>query len=224
MNAAKRTLIITEDGSHTVAIPDLNLTFHSRYGAIRESRHVFIEAGLNHAKATFPDDPLSILEIGFGTGLNAFLTAIEAIAYTQPIRYSAIDAYPLEMATTAALNYPDRLGYEGLFNRIQLSPWNASGIIHETFGLHKQATDLLDFSCKEKFHLIYFDAFAPEAQPELWTEEVFRKLGACMYPGGILVTYSSKGSVRRAMKAAGWLVEKLPGPPGKWEIVRAIML
>ena len=222
MNPRSRTLMITEDGSHTVSVPHLKLTFHSRHGAIQESRHVFIEAGFYYIKNKFPEEPLSILEIGFGTGLNAFLTAIETKAYEQPIRYTSIDIEPLEMLTTTALNYPDRLGHEELFNVIQLSPWNASSPVHETFTLQKDIADLLDFQCRELHHLIYFDAFSPEAQPELWTEEVFRKLGACMYPGGALVTYCSKSDVRRAMQAAGWKVEKLPGPRGKREMVRAV--
>src|SRR5689334_13876862 len=135
METGKRTLIVTSDGSHTVAVPDLDLTFHSRYGAIRESRHIFIAAGLEYVKAIFPEEPLRILEMGFGTGLNAFLTAIEAMAYTEPVRYSAIDAYPLEIATTAALNYPEYLGHEGLFNAIQHAPWNSCSAIHEHFTL-----------------------------------------------------------------------------------------
>ena len=223
MNAPPRTLVLTEDGSHTVSVPDSNLTFHSRHGAIQESKHVFIDAGFRYAKDIFPHEALSILEMGFGTGLNAFLTAIEAKAFVEPIRYTSIDAYPLEMVTTTALNYPDKLGHEDIFNAIQLSPWNSSSPIHETFTLEKDIADLLDFRCREQFHLVYFDAFPPQEQPELWTEEVFARLGSCMYPGAALVTYCSKSSVRRAMQAAGWHVEKLPGPRGKREMVRALI-
>ena len=123
---------------------------------------------------------------------------------------------------TIALNYPDRLGHEEMFNEIQLSPWNASSPVHDSFTLQKDIADLREFHCRGNHHLIYFDAFAPDAQPELWTEEVFRKLATCMIPGGALVTYCSKSSVRRALQAAGWLVEKVPGPAGKREIVRAV--
>jgi tRNA U34 5-methylaminomethyl-2-thiouridine-forming methyltransferase MnmC len=223
IQSGQRKLIVTEDGSHTVAVQDLNVTFHSRHGAIQESKHVFIEAGFNYGKEVFPDQPLSILEVGFGTGLNAFLTAIEAGNYAQPVRYVAIDAYPLEMVTTATLNYPDRLGHEELFSTIQIASWNSPVPIHETFSLYKLAIDLLDYSCREKFHLLYFDAFAPEAQPQLWKEDIFRRLGECMHSGGAMVTYCSKGTVRRALEAAGWQVEKLPGPKGKREMVRAII-
>lgn len=222
MEEGTRTLIVTGDGSHTVAVQALDLTFHSRHGAIQESRHVFIEAGLNYVKAKFPDKPLSILEMGFGTGLNAFLTAIAVSACTQPVRYLAIDAYPLEIATMADLNYPDQLGHEALFNAIQHTSWHSCSAIHETFTLCKYKADLLAYVPGEKFHLIYFDAFAPEAQPHLWTEGVFSNLGAYTLRGGSLVTYCSKGSVRRAMTAAGWQVEKLTGPPGKREMVRAV--
>ncbi len=220
MAVGVRRLIFTGDGSHSVVEEDTGITYHSRHGAIQESRHVFIEAGLHAAQSTFPADTLSVFEMGFGTGLNAFLTAIEALG-RQPVRYVALDAYPLELGTIILLNYPEQLGHEDLFNAIQLAPWNALAPIHNAFSLQKQAAGLLDYACGQRFHLIYFDAFAPEAQPELWTEAVFKKLGACMYPGGLLVTYCSKAAVRRALEAAGWQVEKLPGPAGKREMARA---
>lgn len=222
MNSSQRQLILTDDGSHSVVMRDMNVTYHSTHGAIRESQHVFIGAGLNRVKEIFPHEPLHMLEMGFGTGLNAFLTAIEAYRHPYPISYSAIEAYPLEMATAAALNYPDYLGHEDIFSNLHVAPWNAAVSIHDSFSIYKLATDLLDYTCRDKFHLIYFDAFAPEAQPQLWTEAVFHKLAGCMHPGGILVTYCSKGIVRRAMQAAGWQVAKLPGPPGKREMVRAV--
>ena len=221
MNALSRTLVLTADGSHTVSLPEANITFHSKHGAIQESKHVFIDAGFSYAKTVFPGEALSILEIGFGTGLNAFLTAIEALSMEQPIRYTAIDIHPLDMVTTTALNYPDKLGHEDLFNAIQLSPWNSSSPIHERFTLEKDIADLMEFTCREQFHLVYFDAFSPEAQPELWTEEIFERLAGCMFPGASLVTYCSKSIVRRALKDAGWKVAKLPGPRGKREMVRA---
>ncbi len=222
MSDERHKLILTEDGSHTVFVPELNITFHSRHGAIGESKHIFIEAGLHYITAAFPDQSICILEVGFGTGLNAFLTAIELKDFKPAVRYTAIETHPLEMVTTTSLNYPDRLGHEVLFNTIQISPWNASGPITENFTLQKELIDVREFSCKERYHLVYFDAFSPEAQPELWTEEVFARLAACMQPGGALVTYCSKTTVRRALEAAGWTVEKLGGPWGKREMVRAI--
>ena len=222
MQILQRKLVLTDDGSHTIAIPDLNITSHSRHGAIQESKHVFIEAGLRYVLGMFPDAPINILEVGFGTGLNAFLTAIEAERLPLRIRYNALDAYPLDMVMTTALNYPDRLGHEELFNKLQLAPWNVASHVHESFTLLKEDGDLLGFSSREPYDLIFFDAFAPDVQPELWTSEVFARLGALTRPGGALVTYCSKSAVRHALTGAGWKVEKLPGPKGKREMVRAI--
>ena len=221
MKDYQRIVIPTSDGSHSIAVPEAGLTFHSKHGAIQESRHVFIAAGLHYARTIFPDEPLGILEMGFGTGLNAFLTAIDAAENAYSVQYTAIDAYPLDEVTITQLNYPDQLDHRELFQAIQQAPWNTAISIHASFTLHKHAIDLLDYATIKKFHLLYFDAFSPETQPELWTEAVFRKLAAHMYPGGVLVTYCSKSIVRRAMQAAGWIVEKVPGPLGKREIVRA---
>ncbi len=221
MAAEGRKLIITDDGSHSVLVEETGITYHSRHGAIRESQHVFINAGLRAVQQAFPGELISLLEVGFGTGLNAFMTAIDAVTSDHPVRYTALDAYPLELGTSILLNYPEQLGHEDLFNGIQLATWNALAPIHERFALHKISTDLLQFTCREQFQLIYFDAFAPEVQPELWTQEVFSQLADCTQPGGLLVTYCSKSTARRAMQAAGWQVEKLAGPPGKREMVRA---
>jgi tRNA U34 5-methylaminomethyl-2-thiouridine-forming methyltransferase MnmC len=196
------------------------VTYHSTRGAIQESQHVFMEAGLHAVRKIFPEQPLNILEMGFGTGLNAFMTAIEAL-HSSPIYYTSLETSPLPPDVAGALNYYDRLGHGALFTDIQQAPWDTDVRIHDTFLLHKKIADLLSFSSELHYHLIYFDAFAPEAQPELWTEDIFRKLAACTTKGGMLTTYCSKGTVRRAMQAAGWKVEKLPGPPGKREMVRA---
>jgi tRNA U34 5-methylaminomethyl-2-thiouridine-forming methyltransferase MnmC len=221
MTDGRRKLILTDDGSHSIFDGDLDVTFHSTHGAIQESRHVFINAGLKAVHEAFPDMPLSILEMGYGTGLNAFLTAIETYNFSCPVRYLGLEAFPLEMGTAATLNYPDQLGHEELFNTIQIAPWGSPVSVHDYFSISKQAIPLEAYLCMDHFHVIYYDAFAPEAQPQLWTEDVFRKLSQCMNPGGALVTYCSKGDVRRAMQRAGWRVEKLTGPPGKREMVRA---
>jgi tRNA U34 5-methylaminomethyl-2-thiouridine-forming methyltransferase MnmC len=221
MRAGERNLIITDDGSHSIQVEDMNVCYHSKHGAIQESKHVFIKAGLHEALQTFPHQRLNILEVGFGTGLNAFLTAIETKENSAPIRYWGIEAFPLEMSTAVALNYPDQLGNEDLFNAIQLAPWSVQVPVHEQFILLKHAEDILSFDCKDRYHLIYFDAFSPEAQPELWTEDVFRKLFECTLTRGMLVTYCSKSAIRRSMQAAGWKVEKIQGPWGKREMVRA---
>jgi tRNA U34 5-methylaminomethyl-2-thiouridine-forming methyltransferase MnmC len=221
----ERRVIITADGSSTVSIPEMNVTYHSNHGAIQESLHVFIQAGLNQKLPTH--NTVSILEMGFGTGLNAFLTLMEAQAAKKPVHYTAIELYPLEIAQINMLNFCEQLDRNDLeqnFMDLHISSWEKDISITEYFTLFKSGTDLLKFeapSAGQLFHVIYFDAFAPTAQPELWTSTVFDKLFALLSPGGILVTYCSKGDVRRAMKSAGFKVEKLAGPPGKREMVRA---
>lgn len=216
-----RKFIITGDGSHSIGIPDMNVTYHSVHGAIQESRHVFIEAGLNYVMNNAISPPLSIFEMGLGTGLNAFLTAIEAEEKKIRIQYTAVEKFPIHPAEVKLLNYPEVLGHADLFHKIYDSKWNEPIRINEYFTLEKLETDLLTFSSSQHFNLIYYDAFAPNTQPELWTKEVFDKLFLMIRPGGVLVTYCSKGDVRRAMIAAGFSVKKLPGPPGKREMLRA---
>jgi tRNA U34 5-methylaminomethyl-2-thiouridine-forming methyltransferase MnmC len=219
----KREIIVTKDGSHTVEIPGMNVTYHSHHGAIQESKHVFIETGLNYQlnRPELQDFPLHIFEMGFGTGLNALLTAIEAEKRRIPIHYTAVEMYPLTLDEANTLNFSQVLGHQDVFEQLHLCEWETDTAITEHFTLRKVQTDLQDFAPGEAFHLVYFDAFAPSAQPELWTEEVFKKLFNMMAENGVLVTYCSKGVVRRAMQAAGFNVAKLPGPPGKREIVRA---
>ncbi len=219
----KRELVPTTDGSHTVAIPAMQVTYHSHHGAIRESMHVFIGAGLQPA-LEISNEELSILEMGWGTGLNGLLTFRHTAALPNEIHYHSLEQYPLEPEIITALNYCEQLGepqLQQVFEQMHTSPWNEEVKITDHFFLQKIKTDLLSFQPVRSYHVIYFDAFAPTAQPELWTQEVFEKLFAAMHPGGILVTYCSKGIVRRAMQAAGFTVEKIPGPPGKREMVRA---
>jgi len=219
----KRKLILTGDGSHTVSLPELNVTYHSIHGAVQESKHVFIEAGLKNlvlAEAA----KLNIFEVGFGTGLNVLLTIIEAEKLQIAIYYETVEQFPLDSSETNPLNYCKQLNrteLQPVFEQLHQCEWEREvGITHD-FTFKKTKTSLLNFSISKKFKLIYFDAFAPNAQPELWTKEVFEKMFAVLEPGGILVTYCSKGDVRRAMQAAGFVIEKLPGPPGKREMIRA---
>jgi tRNA U34 5-methylaminomethyl-2-thiouridine-forming methyltransferase MnmC len=221
----ERQIIKTADGSFTVSIPAMNVTYHSTHGAIQESVHVFIQAGL---KQLLPNkSSVSVLEMGFGTGLNALLTLMEAEAMQKPVHYTAIELYPLEAAQISALNYCQRLNREELqdvFEKLHGSDWKKNISISTYFTLFKSGTDLLEFEIEgpdNRFDIIYFDAFAPTAQPKLWTATVFDKLFVMLSPGGLLVTYCSKGDVRRAMHSAGFRVEKLEGPPGKREMVRA---
>jgi len=221
----ERRIIHTADGSHSFLLPAQGVTYHSRYGALAESRHIYIEAGLycllQQAVAT---PPLRVFEMGFGTGLNALLTYREALRLKLPVSYLAIDAFPLFPAEASALNYATILGNDQLNPVLQTMHSFAEGKLqlHPLFSLERSAIALEAWEANtEVAHLVYFDAFAPDFQPELWTEAVFQSMYKLLYPGGILVTYCSKGSVRRAMQAAGLRVEKLPGPKGKREIIRA---
>jgi len=221
----KREIIITGDGSHSISVPELNVAYHSIHGAIEESMHVYIQAGLRDSAIFDYSGVHHVLEIGFGTGLNALLTLVEADKHKNRIYYTAIELYPLNETETRQLNYCEQLNlprYKSLFEKIHECKWEEMIEITEYFRLTKIKCDLVDFSAeKNSFFIIYFDAFAPNAQPELWTEAVFDKMYSVLQPGGILVTYCSKGDVRRAMQAAGFTVEKLPGPPGKREMLRA---
>lgn len=214
--------MITSDGSATIAIPDMHVTYHSKHGAVQESEHVFIASGLKPLLHTQPT--LRIFEMGFGTGLNALLTLIQAESQQQKIHYQAVEAFPLEPALSSQLNYTEQLQRPDLatvFHQLHAAPWAQPIVLSPWFTLLKFHSTLFDLPAIEPVHLIYYDAFAPGAQPELWTSDAFGLLFNMLLPGGILVTYCSKGDVRRAMQAAGFLVEKIPGPPGKREMVRA---
>ncbi len=219
----ERSVILTKDGSHTISIPEMNVTYHSHHGAIQESLHVFIKAGLLVSDA-FGASDTSILEMGFGTGLNALLTLIEAERLKRQIHYTAIELFPLQYEEITALNYCDQLYRKDLipiFEKLHQCEWEKDITITPHFTLHKKKESLLQFNTSKLQNIIYFDAFAPSAQPKLWTPSIFEKLYSMLLTKGILVTYCSKGDVRRAMQSAGFIVEKLPGPPGKREMVRA---
>jgi len=220
----QRKLILTGDGSHTISMSELNVTYHSIHGAIQESKHVFIEAGL---KSLLPVEgtALNVFEMGFGTGLNALLTIIESERLQRKIYYETVEQFPVDNGEVRSLNYCEQLDREDLqpiFEQLHSCEWEKKVNITENFGFNKSRTNLLNLETSETFELIYFDAFAPNVQPELWTNGIFEKMFAMLEPGGILVTYCSKGDVRRAMQAAGFIVEKLPGPRGKREMTRAL--
>jgi tRNA U34 5-methylaminomethyl-2-thiouridine-forming methyltransferase MnmC len=219
----KVELVVTGDGSHTLFQPRIKEHYHSTFGAIRESKQIFIGSGLHQ----FPDQSeLTVFEAGFGTGLNALLTSMEAIQHKMKIKYIAIEPSPVDATIYMQLNYPYLLGLRDslhLFKAIHEAPFKKTTFITEGFSLIKTTEKLEDTQLTSNtVDLVYFDVFSPEVQPELWTDRIFRKLFMAMKPGGILVTYSAKGSVRRSLKNAGFRVEKLPGPPGKREITRAI--
>lgn len=215
---------ITEDGSHTIQIPEIGVSYHSMHGAIAESRHVYIEAGLTYLLQEQNHAELSILEMGFGTGLNALLSLQWAIKNSISINYTAIESDPLNQSEYTALNYGDFLQMSHELLALHDAEWNLSIRIHELFSLEKQRIDLREFETTQKFNCVFFDAFSPVEQPELWTTEIFQKIFAMLLPGAILVTYCSKSSVRSAMLEAGFQVTKIPGPRGKREMVRAIRL
>lgn len=213
-------IVITGDGSHTLIVPDLQEHYHSKFGAVNESKHVFIEAGL---KKFDNKDKVTIFEAGLGTGLNALLTCIHVMNLNMTVEYNAIEKYPLKHGIALQLNYPQMVcpQSEDLYRHLHLSPWGERIRLAPGFELLKICGDLTEYEHKTTYDLIYFDAFGPEKQPEMWTENVFSRIYDAMNPGGILVTYSVRGAVKRALKNAGFKLEKLPGPFGKREMLRA---
>jgi len=211
-------LLITEDGSHTLFVPAIDECYHSTHGAVQESRFIFIEAALKQCAKK----EIRVLEIGFGTGLNAFLTLIEAERSGKQIHYTSLELYPVEVGKALQLNYPEELAPEkrSFFEQMHTAPWNTEVRITANFSLLKIETDYTQYNFTEIYDVIYFDAFSPEKQPEMWTEERFKCLYLISSKGAILTTYCAKGIVRRAMQAAGFTVERLQGPPGKRQIVR----
>lgn len=223
MNSLDYTIITSKDGSHSLQVLDSSITFHSRHGAIQESLIVFINTGLLYFKNSYPNcRAIKIFEMGFGTGLNALLTAVEASRINTHISYYSIDLHPLPNDLFLKLNYAGLLKVPELYKKITASPWEQPVSITSFFDLNKIESNLLSYSFVEEYDIIYFDAFAPDDQPELWTAEMFTKVYNTLNPGGVLVTYCSKSVVRKNLQAVGFTVEKIPGPPGKREILRAV--
>ena len=221
-------IIDTGDGSHSLLNLAMDETYHSRHGALRESRHVFIRHGLQHWQQLHPRaNDIHIFEMGMGTGLNLILTLQEAllkpsIAY----HYTTIEAFPLDSAVAQQLNYPELLGQNerlnSLFKEIHLCSWNEVYQLLPNFELHKLHSSLEGFDADDQtFDLVYYDAFAPNKQAALWTLEVMQKVSSMLRSGGVFVTYSAKGQLKRDLKSLGLTVETLTGPPGKAEMVRA---
>jgi len=216
----KRTVITTSDGSTSIHLPEWNEQYHSKHGAVQEARHVFIQHGLN----LFTDRPIALLEMGFGTGLNAFITLLEANKRNLSVAYTGVEAYPVDLEELRALNFVSVLQaekYAAHFEHMHRCDWESFVDISSYFTLRKQQQFFQKFSAVDEFDLIYFDAFGARVQPDLWEEAIFQKMFQALKDGGVLVTYSAKGSVRRALQAVGLEVERLPGPPGKREMLRA---
>lgn len=217
-NTFKREIELTLDGSHTLYVPEMDEHYHSVNGAIQEAMHVYIGAGLDQIKK----ESIRVLEIGFGTGLNCWLTLLESENRRQ-ITYYSYELYPLNPELIAQLNYTQALNRENpeLFAQLHIAAWDTAVTITDHFILNKINGDSSSGSLPEQIDVIYYDAFAPEKQPEMWREEIFERLFACTAPGGVLTTYCAKGTVRRMMQKAGYSVERIPGPPGKREMLRA---
>ncbi len=215
-----RRIIPTSDGTPTLYVPGLGEHYHSIHGARRESEHIFIESALDY----FPGDPVRVLEFGFGTGLNALLTLRRAKETGRQIFYHALEKYPLEAGEVEEVcSYFRDLHFEWAdLERIHSVPWGRQTVIDPYFSILKEQVDFRETTISGgPYNVIYFDAFAPAVQPDLWSEEVFRKIHSATAPGGVLTTYSVKGSVRRNLQSAGFTVKKIEGPPGKREITRA---
>jgi tRNA U34 5-methylaminomethyl-2-thiouridine-forming methyltransferase MnmC len=213
-------LRVTGDGSHTLYVPALDEHYHSHFGALTESKHIFIEKGL----ASLTSQKVSILEVGFGTGLNALLTAMYAKGNQVTIHYVTLEKHPLDPSLLLRLNYPAMTGPGGreLFEIIHNSPWEKPVKLTAWFTLEKRLMDLPSMSVEGLFDLVYFDAFGPGKQPEMWSREVMQKITAVTHPGTVFVTYSAKGELKRTLRSLGFEVVLLPGPPGKRVMTRAV--
>ena len=219
---AQADLFTTGDGSHSLHAPQFGVSYHSRYGAITETNHVFINAGLRY-KALVQRE-IAILETGFGTGLNAWMTLLEAARRGLEIQYTSLEIFPLTNEKAASLNYPELLGSENEaagFMALHEAAWDIATEIAPEFTFEKCAVSIETFRRESAFDIIYFDAFAPQAQPELWTQEVMQNMYDSLRPDGVLVTYCAQGEFKRRLKRAGFTVERLEGPPGKREMTRA---
>lgn len=213
-------LIKTDDGSDTLFVREIGEHYHSTFGAIQESMHVFIEAGLKKCSQS----PITVFEVGFGTGLNSWLTALEAAKTNQMIRYITVEKYPLPPVIWEELNYPNVLPASSpeLFRKIHEAEWEKEIKINANFSILKLSSDFtkFDYSGLPLFNLVYFDAFSPDKQPELWLASIFRKISDHCAPEAKIVTYCAKGAVRRSLTEVGFAAERIPGPPGKREMLR----
>lgn len=219
----QRDIRVTADGSSTVYVSGLDITYHSTHGAIQESEHIYINAGLDHFRQKYPaKEHISVFEMGFGTGLNALLSCLYATSNNISINYEAVDKYPLTRDEVGILNYSDMIpGTSEILQQLHMTESGTPTLIQNKFSLIKINEDIRSFRPSGNYDVVFYDAFAPDIQPDLWTEDIFSKLYNAMSRGAVLVTYSCKGIVKKAISSAGFLIEKLPGPKGKREILRA---
>lgn len=220
----KREILTTNDGSTTIHLPDWDESYHSKHGAIQEGYHVFIKNGLSlFHNNTSESTSVSILEIGFGTGLNAFITYLESQKENKTIDYVGVEAYPIEVEEALQMNYVSELNAideDEIFKTMHECNWEEKHQIAPHFSLTKRKQFFQDISDENVFNLIYFDAFGFKVQPELWSLEIFQKMYAALKPNGVLVTYACRSSIKKAMIECGFKIEKLPGAPGKREMLR----
>lgn len=217
----KKELRITSDGSHTFHIPEWKEHYHSKHGAIQEALHVFIKEGLQfRLQNNF--NSIDLLEMGFGTGLNCLLSYLEAESRKCTVNYTSVEAYPLTLEDVKLLNFYKELEIpQSEFLKFHQAPWNASIKVSENFTLTKKQTLFENVAFYEAFDLIYYDAFGIRVQPELWTATMMEKMYQSLKPGGLFVTYASNGETRRNLQHVNFEVEKIKGPPGKKEMIRA---
>jgi tRNA U34 5-methylaminomethyl-2-thiouridine-forming methyltransferase MnmC len=208
-------LEITADGSHTLFLPEMDEHYHSIHGATQESHHVYIESGLNQCLKPY----IHVLEMGFGTGLNALLTALEAEKRNIQVIYTALEKYPVPLDIAGQLNYSDI--HPTLFSQIHTAEWESLVSITPSFRLQKIQTDFNTYTYPDPYDVVYYDAFAPDKQSEVWLQPLADAIFKAMNPQGILTTYCAKGAIRRMMQQAGFVTERIPGPPGKREMLRA---
>lgn len=217
----KREIIQTLDGSTTIQIKEWDECYHSKHGAIQEAQHVFIKNGLS----LFQNRKVAILEIGFGTGLNAFITFLEAKKMQQVVEYVGVEAYPVSKDEVLLMNYVaelDATAESEIFDSMHESKWGEQIVLRDDFLFTKRQQFFEEIDDLNQFDLIYFDAFGYRVQPELWSTTIFKKMYDALKPDGILVTYAARGVVKRSMIEVGFTVEKLAGPPGKREMFRAV--
>ncbi len=215
-------IITTSDGSHSLLNTSLDETYHSRHGAVQESNYVFLKQGLDYFIEQNTPEKISILEVGFGTGLNAWLTFEHLQASKKVIQYTSIETFPLPETIWQSLNYATSEAEKNNFKRIHTALWNQAVQLTNQFCLHKVEARVQDFNTSQLFDIIYFDAFAPNKQPEMWELNVLKKVTDQLSINGVFVTYCAKGQLKRDLKSLGLQVETLAGPPGKKQMVRAI--
>lgn len=224
LNKQANQLILSADGSHTIHSGQFDTSYHSKHGAIQESQHVFIESGLIHWQNLNPGKKsIRIFEMGMGTGLNILMTTQYAAVHNLDIHFTTVEKFPINNTISDQLNYSEELGTEpSILKHIHNSEWSTDIPLSENFTLHKLQNDLINIDLDNTVDIVFYDAFGPKSQPELWDLTATNKIVSLMHDNAIFVTYCAQGAFRRNLKSSGLDVSKIPGPPGKREMIRAI--